>query len=76
MVLVGWAAGQVVFKDDSYFLGHAFTFPPSIVPARTVAVSCDRAQRHGQAPAELRTRLDKYVPTASFTRAATLSYWC
>jgi len=58
--LVGWAAGQVVFKDDGYFLGHVFTFPPSIVPARTVAVPCDREQRHGQAPADLRTRLDKH----------------
>jgi len=27
---------------------------------RTVAVSCDREQRRGHPPAELRTRLDKY----------------
>jgi hypothetical protein len=31
------AAGQVVFKDDGYFLGHVFTFPPSRVLHRTVA---------------------------------------
>jgi hypothetical protein len=34
--LLGRAAGQVVLQDDGYFLGHRFTFPPSItaVPHR------------------------------------------
>src|SRR5262249_7895830 len=27
--LLGRAAGQVIFKEDGYFLGHVFTFRPS-----------------------------------------------
>jgi len=40
--LLGRAAGQVVLKDDAYFLGHLFTFSPSMVLHRTVTVPCDR----------------------------------
>src|SRR5215472_10957354 len=29
--LLGRAAGQVVLQDDAYFLGHLFTFLPSMV---------------------------------------------
>ena len=58
--LLGRAAGQIVPKDDGYFLGHVFTFPRSRVLHRTVAVSCDCEQRRSHPPAEIHTRLDKY----------------
>ena len=51
--MLGRAAGQAVLNDDAYFLGHLFTFPPSIMLHRAVALPCDHEQRGGQAPAEL-----------------------
>jgi hypothetical protein len=36
------ATGQVILQDDSYFLGQLFTFSPSRVLHRTVAMPCDR----------------------------------
>src|SRR5215472_18876411 len=36
--LLGRATGQVVLQDDAYFLGHLFTFSPSMVQHRTAAV--------------------------------------
>jgi len=42
MVCPGRAAAQVVLLDHAYFLGHLFTFSPSTVVHRAVAVPCGR----------------------------------
>src|SRR5579859_970338 len=74
--VLGWAAGQVVFEHDAYFLSHRCL--PAVNGVCTVPwpESCDREQRHGSAAHPGVPLLAKQVfPTASPARAATLSYW-
>jgi hypothetical protein len=72
---LGWAAGQVVLKEDAYFLGRLFTFSPSMVLHRTVvvpAIVSNAAVRRFRRSA----LVGQAFPTASSTRVATLSYSC
>src|SRR5215813_7749325 len=73
--LVGWAAGQVVFKDDGYFLATSSPTRRQWClhgPWQCPATVSDATVRRLQISAPAWTS----ISDGSSTSAATLSYWC